>query len=174
MGATGSLPPPGWYPDPAGTPGKAYWDGQNWGSPPSKPPLGQNKIIIAGIAAFVLLLVLLSNCHGGGDNRSSSSTTSTVTATVTATGPTSTVTVTVTVSTEAPAPEPSSPVWTVPPQTSAEPPPAVPVPLIPQTPASVYYPNCAAARAAGAAPLYIGEPGYRPGLDRDGDGIACE
>ena len=38
----------------------------------------------------------------------------------------------------------------------------------------VYYPNCAAARKAGAAPIYRGQPGYRPGLDRDGDGIACE
>ena len=39
---------------------------------------------------------------------------------------------------------------------------------------NVYYRNCAAARAAGAAPLYRGQPGYRPQLDRDGDGIACE
>jgi hypothetical protein len=38
----------------------------------------------------------------------------------------------------------------------------------------VYYPNCAAARALGKAPIHIGEPGYRPGLDADGDGIACE
>lgn len=37
-----------------------------------------------------------------------------------------------------------------------------------------YYANCDAARAAGAAPLHAGQPGYRPGLDRDGDGIACE
>lgn len=37
---------------------------------------------------------------------------------------------------------------------------------------SVYYPSCAAARAAGAAPLHAGEPGYRRGLDRDGDGVA--
>lgn len=41
-------------------------------------------------------------------------------------------------------------------------------------PASVYYANCSAARAAGAAPLYSTDPGYRSGLDRDGDGIACE
>jgi hypothetical protein len=41
-------------------------------------------------------------------------------------------------------------------------------------PRSAYYPNCAAARAAGAAPLYRGQPGYRPALDRDGDGVACE
>ena len=34
--------------------------------------------------------------------------------------------------------------------------------------------NCAAVRAAGKAPLYRGQPGYRPGLDRDADGIACE
>lgn len=39
---------------------------------------------------------------------------------------------------------------------------------------STYYPDCAAARAAGAAPLSVGDPGYRPGLDRDGDGHACE
>jgi len=39
---------------------------------------------------------------------------------------------------------------------------------------SVYYPNCSAARAAGAAPIYRGQPGYGAHLDRDGDGKACE
>jgi hypothetical protein len=39
---------------------------------------------------------------------------------------------------------------------------------------SVFYRNCAQARAAGAAPIYVGQPGYRPGLDADGDGVACE
>jgi hypothetical protein len=39
---------------------------------------------------------------------------------------------------------------------------------------SAFYPNCDSARAAGAAPIHLGEPGYRPPLDRDGDGIACE
>jgi len=34
--------------------------------------------------------------------------------------------------------------------------------------------NCAQARAAGAAPVRIGEPGYGAHLDRDGDGIGCE
>ncbi|WP_371133041.1 excalibur calcium-binding domain-containing protein [Hydrogenophaga sp.] len=34
--------------------------------------------------------------------------------------------------------------------------------------------NCAQARAAGAAPLRRGEPGYGPHLDRDRDGVACE
>jgi hypothetical protein len=40
--------------------------------------------------------------------------------------------------------------------------------------ASAYYANCTAARAAGAAPMRRGEPGYRLDLDRDHDGIACE
>lgn len=39
---------------------------------------------------------------------------------------------------------------------------------------NVYYKNCTAARAAGAAPLRTGDPGYAPHLDRDGDGLACE
>ncbi|MFV8050204.1 excalibur calcium-binding domain-containing protein [Mycobacterium sp. 48b] len=41
-------------------------------------------------------------------------------------------------------------------------------------PSANAYPNCAAARAAGAAPLYAGQPGYSSKLDRDGDGVACE
>ena len=44
----------------------------------------------------------------------------------------------------------------------------------PTRPSSVYYANCTAARAAGAAPIYRGEPGYGSHLDRDNDGVACE
>jgi hypothetical protein len=36
------------------------------------------------------------------------------------------------------------------------------------------FPNCAAARAAGAAPIMAGQPGYGAHLDRDGDGVAWE
>ncbi|MFJ1818406.1 excalibur calcium-binding domain-containing protein [Streptomyces sp. NPDC088139] len=39
---------------------------------------------------------------------------------------------------------------------------------------STYYANCSAVRAAGAAPIRAGEPGYGRHLDRDGDGVACE
>ena len=39
---------------------------------------------------------------------------------------------------------------------------------------AIYYPSCNAARAAGAAPIYRGQPGYREEMDGDGDGIACE
>lgn len=47
-----------------------------------------------------------------------------------------------------------------------------PKPVVP--PSSVYYKNCTAARAAGAAPVYRGQPGYGSHLDRDNDGIGCE
>lgn len=50
--------------------------------------------------------------------------------------------------------------------------------LIPATAASaatdVFYAKCDDARTAGVAPLNAGDPGYRAGLDGDGDGIACE
>jgi len=39
---------------------------------------------------------------------------------------------------------------------------------------NVYYANCSAVKAAGKAPLYRDEPGYRSALDRDNDGVACE
>lgn len=39
---------------------------------------------------------------------------------------------------------------------------------------SAAYVNCTAARAAGAAPVRRGDPGYGAHLDRDNDGIGCE
>ncbi|TQJ69610.1 excalibur calcium-binding domain-containing protein [Arthrobacter sp. SLBN-100] len=61
------------------------------------------------------------------------------------------------------------------PAPAAEPAPVVasPAPAVPAA-AGVFYANCAAAKAAGAAPIQAGEAGYRAGLDRDLDGIACE
>jgi len=44
----------------------------------------------------------------------------------------------------------------------------------PKKSTSTYYANCTEAKAAGAAPMYEGDPGYRSGLDRDHDGIACD
>ncbi len=49
-----------------------------------------------------------------------------------------------------------------------------PASTAPSSTASVYYASCSEARSAGAAPLFRNSPGYRPGLDRDGDGVACE
>ena len=58
-------------------------------------------------------------------------------------------------------------------QTQTEQP--APAPQVQQDDSSnVYYQNCSAARAAGAAPIYQGQPGYRSALDRDHDGVACE
>ncbi|WP_375292722.1 excalibur calcium-binding domain-containing protein [Sphingomonas melonis] len=50
--------------------------------------------------------------------------------------------------------------------------------LLPLSPAAesavVYYPGCDAVRAAGKSPLFRDQPGYRPEMDGDGDGVACE
>jgi len=58
------------------------------------------------------------------------------------------------------------------------PPPIVPAePITPEPtpqPTQRSFANCTEARAAGAAPLYFGEPGYSTKLDRDKDGVACE
>ncbi|RZU33005.1 HNH endonuclease family protein [Blastococcus saxobsidens] len=36
------------------------------------------------------------------------------------------------------------------------------------------YADCAAVRAAGAAPIHRGDPGWSDGFDGDGDGVGCE
>ena len=53
-------------------------------------------------------------------------------------------------------------------------PPAREQPRAPRSPPAVYFANCTAARAAGYENIRRGRPGYRPALDRDNDGIACE
>ncbi|WP_411375701.1 excalibur calcium-binding domain-containing protein [Arthrobacter sp. MPF02] len=65
-------------------------------------------------------------------------------------------------------PAPAAPVPAAPAPAAPAPAPAAPAP------AAVYYANCTAARAAGAAPVYAGTPGYGKHLDRDGDGIGCD
>ncbi|ROZ98873.1 DUF1524 domain-containing protein [Gordonia sp. OPL2] len=70
----------------------------------------------------------------------------------------------------------ATPVPTTPAPTATRPPTTqTPMYVPPQdNGAGAHYKNCSAARAAGAAPLYQGQPGYRSALDRDGDGVACE
>ncbi|WP_242496441.1 GmrSD restriction endonuclease domain-containing protein [Xylanimonas protaetiae] len=65
-----------------------------------------------------------------------------------------------------------APAAPVPPPAALEPAPAA----APEAPAGgdVSFQNCAAARAAGAAPLHRGDPGYRSQMDGDDDGVACE
>lgn len=55
-----------------------------------------------------------------------------------------------------------------------QPPADEPEPEPAPAPPSAYYANCTEARNAGVTPIYRGDPEYRPKLDRDGDGIACE
>jgi micrococcal nuclease len=64
---------------------------------------------------------------------------------------------------------PAAAVGTPKPKPAPRPAVAAPAPAV-----GASYPNCAAARAAGVAPLHRGEPGYSAKLDRDGDGVACE
>ncbi|MFY0515234.1 excalibur calcium-binding domain-containing protein [Streptomyces anulatus] len=68
----------------------------------------------------------------------------------------------------APAPEPTPPAHPTPAGNASQPAPKA------TDPAPAYYENCDAARAAGAAPVEEGDPGYAPHLDRDGDGVGCE
>ncbi len=67
----------------------------------------------------------------------------------------------------APAPRPNRQTATVRTVKSAAPAPA-------PVRSTAYYRSCREARAAGAAPIRRGQPGYGKHLDRDGDGIACE
>ncbi|AXB42937.1 excalibur calcium-binding domain-containing protein [Amycolatopsis albispora] len=75
--------------------------------------------------------------------------------------------------TSAPEPEPA-PVPQPAPKPTPKPEPVAPPKTTEKPPAAAYYKNCDAARAAGAAPLLAGEPGYSAKLDRDKDGVACE
>ncbi|MCV2491616.1 DUF1524 domain-containing protein [Geodermatophilus sp. YIM 151500] len=45
---------------------------------------------------------------------------------------------------------------------------------VPAPPGGASYRNCDAVRAAGAAPIRVGDPGWRASFDRDGDGVGCE
>jgi hypothetical protein len=163
---------PGWYPDPTGTARRAYWNGREWGSPPPKSPFKKPVfiIVVGNIVGGLGVLGFLGNIGSGGD--SATPTASILTKTVTVTAPPPISTVTVVAAPPAPRIEPPAPTSYPP---IEAPPPLPPVGLLmPPIPSSAYYGSCAAARAAGAAPLRVGKPGYRPGLDPDGNGVACE
>lgn len=115
--------------------------------------MSTQRLVTAGLA----LLVVLSTAACGPD-KPTPARTATPSPSVTAKpSPSATKTPT-------PSPTTALPTTTVPPAATPPPPP----------PQSVYFANCAEAKRAGAAPLHRGEPGYRSGLDRDGDGVACE
>lgn len=84
------------------------------------------------------------------------------------------------------APPPTEPVILPPPAPLAPVPPVevpvqapapeleAPAPFLEGPASDVHYQNCAAVRAAGAAPIHAGQPGFAAKFDRDGDGVGCE
>ncbi|WP_306583003.1 excalibur calcium-binding domain-containing protein [Corynebacterium cystitidis] len=136
------------------------------------------------LAALTTVAISATACAGSLDDTAEASLNRSTTVTEVTTA-FSTITVTETVTAEpapAPEPEPAPEPAPAPEENNQQlgflaPPPApAPAPAPPAAPAaaSVYYANCSEARAAGAAPIYAGEPDYRSKLDRDGDGVACE
>ncbi len=188
-------PPPGWRPDPSWPPAPAGWrfwvnerGSRTLGPQGAYGSVGRGKLAVGGAVAAVAFLALLGAVAGDpepGTPLAEPAPGPTVTFTVTqegavetappatVTAPPATVTLpraTVTVRTK-PLPQatvtttvtrPAPIAGTIPPTERDEP------------PADVYYDNCSEARAAGAAPIRRGEPGYGSHLDRDNDGIACE
>jgi archaellum component FlaG (FlaF/FlaG flagellin family) len=55
-------PAPGWYPDPRGIPGQAYWDGQQWQFPPAPPKKSPLKILalVCGAIFVAVAFTLVS------------------------------------------------------------------------------------------------------------------
>ncbi|MEO3757311.1 DUF2510 domain-containing protein [Mycobacterium sp. B14F4] len=107
---TPPTPPPGWYPDPAGTGGQAYWDGHQWGgAPPPKPPAkGRRRlwIIVGSVVAVFLLLALIGNLTDGDKDKATGTE---GTQTTTTTPPSTTTAVPQTTTTAAPPPPPAAP-----------------------------------------------------------------
>lgn len=168
------------------------WDRPTGGSPYGQPPKKKRKWpwIVAAVFAFFVIVGLVVPSEEKADEipktvaeastpavTSPPKTTSTTT-TTTAAPPTRIVTSVVTSIVEVPVTRdiPDSNTATqaplpVMPRTSTP----VYVPVAPGSDAgAVFYENCTAVKAAGAAPIMQGEAGYRPALDRDGDGVACE
>ncbi len=122
------------------------------------------------MALVVLIGVFMPAACGAGEDSAESadagSTTTTVVDVTTTEAPV-----------EPPTTEPPPPPATATP-TTATPTTARSRPTMTEAPASaptgVSYSNCSEAKAAGAAPISRGEPGYSSSLDRDDDGIACE
>ena len=133
------------------------------------------------VLAGLMLSIAIGGC--GGEEQSTPATTTTAVvedvlpfaettavSTPPSTAPTTTAAPSTTAATAAPTTK-----ATAPPTTRTTPQPTITQPLATAAPTpSAYYANCAAARAAGAAPVHRGDPGYGSHLDRDGDGVGCE
>lgn len=95
----------------------------------------------------------------------------TTTATITIAAPTTTVPpATMTTPTTSPSPPPTTAAPAPVQPAVTEPPPTTPPAAAP----AGGFANCDEARAAGAAPVHRGDPGYASRLDQDDDGVGCE
>lgn len=196
---TGWAPPAGWTPDASWPPAPAGWNfwvsdeaGSHQPAPmaaprpatPAKAPgvlRRKTSVSYARAGAVTAGALLLGTAVGAGGANGSD-------ATAIAAAPTSRPSVSISVKpgptvtvTGTPAPAPTVTVTAkptpAPTVTVTKAPATKAAPLVAPPPAedsSAYYANCAAARDAGVAPLRRGDPGYRAGLDRDNDGVACE
>ncbi len=186
-------PPKGWVPHeswPDAPAGWAFWineHGRRVAGPVGRYGGLSRVWVAAGGAVLVLLMfVACGPLSSGARDPVASGTSSVPPATATDTAETEpgddaspTPPATTTEPTASPTPSVPSPARTAttpaprpaPTTTSrtTEPPKATPS----DPPGGVYYKNCGAVRAAGAAPLHRGEPGYSAHLDPDGDGVAC-
>jgi outer membrane biosynthesis protein TonB len=150
---------------------------QATGAVPTSRPAGDVAALPAPTRAAAPLLAAPATTTAAATTTTAAPTTTTTT---TAVAPPSEIVVAAAVpvvDSPAPAPKPA-PKAAPKPAPKPQPLVAAPAPAPKKAPApkasSSGYANCAAARAAGAAPLYAGQPGYSSKLDRDGDGVACE
>lgn len=142
-------------------------------------PKSRSLGLLVGVAALLALIFGVSVTPP--QPRLAAAPTPTVTETVTPSPVTKTVTPTTAPATVTETPTPSTTTVTAPPVTVTAPaaqmaPPSPPAPRISTatpTRASTTYANCTEVRAAGAAPIRPGDPGWDPKFDRDGDGQGC-
>lgn len=143
---------------------------------PNKPRRELKRIFIPIGTGVLGIIIGAASSSGSVAPEPATASTQTTTVTLTTTAIT-TVTAPAASSSPAPPPKPAPATSSAAPKPAPKPQPtaSTPQPAPPVAPPEeVYYANCAAARAAGVAPLHTGDPGYRSGLDRDDDGIACE
>ncbi|MET3861682.1 hypothetical protein ABIE38_002618 [Dietzia sp. 2505] len=162
---------------------------------PQTPPPNNSRNFTPGclvlVALIGLLIFALAQCGGDGESSVSPAPTTSDSSSERTTTPSSRSTATTATSSTVPVTQSESAVAPVePPQDQEAPPapvPTVDVPVVQDTaiipppppqpvapPVAASFSSCAEARAAGAAPLYVGQPGYSTKLDRDRDGVACE
>ncbi len=177
LASQGWLPPRGWTPDPSWPPAPPGWqividDGA--------PRRWYRRARVIGPAALIIGLFLGVGVGGSGKSGQTAAPAGLVGAATVAPTVTTTVTTTAsappaaTVTTTAPAPPAETVTITAKPAAA---PSAASTSEAAEKAAganAVYYANCTQAKAAGAAPMSRGEPGYRSGLDRDDDGVACD